>query len=257
MIILSKSFIDLKNKNVVITGGNKGIGQKIAIDFAELGANVIIIGRDNNALNQTLDILNRYDGNHNAFSLDITKLNKVSETVEQIIAIYKSIDILVNNAGINISKPAFEIEEEDWDKVLELNLKSLFFISKFFGRYMAEEEGGKIINVASQVGFVGYHNRAPYSSSKGGVIQLTKSLAIEWAKYNINVNAIAPTFVETKLTEEMFKDKKFKEDVLNRVLFHKLPKLDDITGAILYLSSNLSNFITGETIKIDGGWTAI
>lgn len=257
MIILSKSFIDLKNKNVVITGGNKGIGQKIAIDFAELGANVIIIGRDNNALNQTLDILNRYDGNHNAFSLDITKLNKVSETVEQIIAIYKSIDILVNNAGINISKPAFEIEEEDWDKVLELNLKSLFFISKFFGRYMAEEKGGKIINVASQVGFVGYHNRAPYSSSKGGVIQLTKSLAIEWAKYNINVNAIAPTFVETKLTEEMFKDKKFKEDVLNRVLFHKLPKLDDITGAILYLSSNLSNFITGETIKIDGGWTAI
>ncbi|MFG0934939.1 SDR family NAD(P)-dependent oxidoreductase, partial [Staphylococcus sp. 231237_7MaSpsaltlick] len=102
---MSKSFIDLKNKNVVITGGNKGIGQKVAIDFAELGANVIIIGRDNNALNQTLDILNRYDGNHNAFSLDITKLNKVSETVEQIIAIYKSIDILVNNAGINISKP--------------------------------------------------------------------------------------------------------------------------------------------------------
>ncbi|MFQ3905299.1 SDR family oxidoreductase [Staphylococcus sp. Mo2-7] len=159
--------------------------------------------------------------------------------------------------GINISKPAFEIEENDWENVLDINLKSLFFISKFVGKYMAQEQRGKIVNMASQVGFVGYFDRAPYASSKGGVIQLTKALAVEWAQYNINVNAIAPTFVETELTEKMFKNEAFKEDVLDRILFHKMPKPTDISGAVIYLSSQLSNFVTGETIKIDGGWTAI
>jgi len=254
---LPKNFNDLEGKTVIVTGGNRGIGQEIAIDFAQLGANVIVIARDKNSLNQTLDLLNESRGHHKIYALDITEINEVSTVINDVISIYGKIDVLVNNAGINISKPAFEIDEEDWNKVLDTNLKALFFISKFVGKYMAKEENGKIVNVASQVGFVGYYDRASYASSKGGVIQLTKALAVEWAQYNINVNAIAPTFVETELTEKMFENKTFKEDVLNRILFHKMPQPTDISGAVIYLSSQLSNFVTGETIKVDGGWTAI
>ncbi|MHC3757694.1 SDR family NAD(P)-dependent oxidoreductase [Staphylococcus succinus] len=254
---MTKGFDDLKGKNIVVTGGNKGIGQQISKDLAEFGANIIVIGRDITSLNETLTILKRNGGYHSIYVLDITKINEVEKTIETIIKNYGTIDVLVNNAGINITKPALEIQEDDWDKVLDINLKSLFFISQFVGKYMSKEGKGKIINIASQVGFVGYFNRAPYASSKGGVIQLTKSLAVEWAKYNINVNAVAPTFVETSLTEKMFENQEFKEDVLERILFHKLPTPNDISGAVLYLSSQLSNFVTGETIKVDGGWTAM
>lgn len=254
---MQKNFNDLEGKTVIVTGGNRGIGQEIAIDFAQLGANVIVIARDKDSLDKTLDILNESSGQHTVYALDMTQIDQLSKVIDDIISIYEKIDVLVNNAGINISKPAFEIEENDWENVLDINLKSLFFISKFVGKYMAQEQRGKIVNMASQVGFVGYFDRAPYASSKGGVIQLTKALAVEWAQYNINVNAIAPTFVETELTEKMFKNEAFKEDVLDRILFHKMPKPTDISGAVIYLSSQLSNFVTGETIKIDGGWTAI
>jgi NAD(P)-dependent dehydrogenase (short-subunit alcohol dehydrogenase family) len=187
----------------------------------------------------------------------MTKINDLYNIINQILKTYKKIDILVNNAGINITKPALEIEESDWDKVLDTNLKSLFFISKFIAKNMIEQSKGKIVNMASQVGFVGYFNRSSYASSKGGVIQLTKTLAIEWADNNINVNAVAPTFVETDLTKNMLQSPEFTEDILNRILFHKMPKADDISNTVLFLSSDLSDFITGETIKVDGGWTAI
>ncbi|RIN10655.1 SDR family oxidoreductase [Staphylococcus xylosus] len=254
---MKKNFDDLEGKNIIVTGGNKGIGQQISKDFSELGANVIVIGRDQSSLSETLDLLSENNGNHSIYALDITKINEVEKTIKQIIMSYGTIDVLVNNAGINITKPALEVQEEDWDKVLDINLKASFFVSQFIGKYMTKQKKGKIVNIASQVGFVGYFDRAAYSASKGGVIQLTKSLAVEWAKYNINVNAVAPTFVETSLTEKMFENQDFKEDVLERILFHKLPTPNDISGAVLYLSSQLSNFVTGETIKVDGGWTAI
>ena len=250
-------FSELKGKVVIVTGGNKGIGKEIALEFSKLGSSVIILGRDSKSLKATKNLLDKNSHGNLYFQLDINNINKINECIDEIFGIYNRIDILVNNAGINIAKEAFEVTEEDWDSVLDTNLKSLFFISKAVGKKMKMTGGGKIINMASQMSYVGYVKRAAYGSSKGGVLQLTKALAVEWAKYKINVNAVAPTFVETNLTQKMFKDKEFKKDVYSRILFEELPKPSDIVGGVLYLASDLSKFVTRETIKIDAGWTVM
>ncbi|MBU8792153.1 SDR family oxidoreductase [Oceanobacillus caeni] len=254
---MSTYFSDLQKKTVIVTGGSKGIGKDIALSFSRLGANVIIIGRNEKDLNQTLSELNVFQGNHKAVQADVNDITHVKKIVDNIVRDYGAVDVLVNNAGINIPKEALEVTEQDWDKVIDTNLKALFFFSQAVAKYMVEQKSGRIINIASQMSFVGYIKRAAYCSSKGGVVQLTKALAVEWAPYHINVNAVAPTFIETELTSKMFEDEDFKKDVKSRILFDELPKPHDISGAVLYLASNLSNFVTGETIKVDGGWTAI
>lgn len=254
---MTNYFSDIKNKVVIVTGGSKGIGKEIALEYSRLGAKVVIIGRNIDDLNRVKKELDEYSKENLAVNLDINDVKALNQKVDEIYQKYKAIDILVNNAGINITKDAFEITEEDWDTVLDTNLKATFFMCQAVGRKMKEKNGGKIINMASQMSFVGYVKRAAYGSSKGGVLQLTKALAVEWAKYNINVNAVAPTFVETNLTAKTLEDKDLKKDIYQRILFDELPKPSDIVGGVLYLSSNLSNFVTGETIKIDAGWTAI
>lgn len=250
-------FSEMKDKVVVITGGNSGIGREIALEFSKLGSKVIAIGRNIKSLEETKMLLDENGEENAVVQLDISNIEKMKKEINNIFQKYGRIDVLVNNAGINISKDAFDVSEDDWDKVLDINLKAMFFISQAVGEKMKETGGGRIINMASQMSFVGYVKRAAYGSSKGGVLQLTKALAVEWAKYNINVNAVAPTFVETKLTEKIFEDKSFKEDVYSRILFDELPKPSDVVGGVLYLASDLSNFVTGETIKIDAGWTVM
>lgn len=254
---MTNYFSDIKGKVVIVTGGSKGIGKEIAVEYSKLGARVIIIGRNIDDLTKVKKELDEHSEENLAVQLDINDVAALKIKIEEIYEKYKSIDILVNNAGINITKDAFDITEEDWDKVLDTNLKALFFMCQAVGRKMKENNGGRIINMASQMSFVGYVKRAAYGSSKGGVLQLTKALAVEWAKYNINVNAVAPTFVETNLTAKTLEDEELKKDIYQRILFDELPKPSDIVGGVLYLSSNLSNYVTGETIKIDAGWTAI
>ncbi|MBM7649630.1 2-deoxy-D-gluconate 3-dehydrogenase [Bacillus ectoiniformans] len=251
-------FADIQNKTVVVTGGSKGIGKEIALAFAKLGANVMIIGRGKEALERTLEELKKFGGKHEAFSLNVNDIQRVQQVVDEVVRKFGTVDILVNNAGTNSPKPAVEVTEEDWDSTVDTNLKSVFFFSQAVGKHLiAQGKKGRIITIASQMSFVGYINRAAYCSSKGGAVQLTKALAVEWAKYGINVNAVAPTFIETEFTAEMFADEDFKKDVESRILLGKLPKPNDISGAVLYLASDLSDFVTGETIKVDGGWTAI
>jgi 2-deoxy-D-gluconate 3-dehydrogenase len=256
-MVVDNYFSDLQNKTVIVTGGNKGIGKGIALSFAKARANVVIVGRDKESLNSTLTELNAFGGTNKAIQLDINDISGVREIVDEVANKYEAIDILVNNAGINIAKPAFEVTEEDWDQVLDINLKAAFFFSQSVAKHMKKQGGGRIINIASQMAFVGYIKRAAYCSSKGGMIQLTKALAVEWAPYHINVNAVAPTFVETEFTAKMFEDTAFKKDVESRILLERMPKPEDVSGAVLYLASNMADFVTGETIKVDGGWTAI
>lgn len=250
-------FEEIKEKKVLITGGSKGIGRDIAIAFAKLGANVVISGRNGEDLEDTTNQLKEFNPNSFYEMADMQKVDEIYRMVDHTVATLGGIDVLINNAGVNIPKPALEVTEEDWDRVLDTNLKGAFFCSQRAGKYMLEQGHGKIINIASQMAFVGYIDRSAYCSSKGGIVQLTKALAIEWAKENIKVNAVAPTFIETDLTKKMFDNKKFYQDVLNRIPLGKLAQPSDVTGAVVFLASNLSNYITGETIKVDGGWTAI
>jgi len=250
-------FSELKDKKVIVTGGSKGIGKEIAISFAKLGANVIITGRNQKTLASTTEELKKYSPNCSYILADSQNVDEIFYMVDEAIRFLDGLDILVNNAGVNIPKPATEVTEKDWDTVVDTNLKGTFFASQRAGKYMITRKKGKIINIVSQMAFVGYIKRAAYCSSKGGAVQLTKALAIEWAPFNIKVNAVAPTFIETEFTSSMFKDEEFYRDVLNRIPLGKLAKPSDVTGAVLYLASEMSNFVTGETIKVDGGWTAI
>jgi 2-deoxy-D-gluconate 3-dehydrogenase len=250
-------FTELHGQKVVVTGGSKGIGKDIALSFAKLGAKVIITGRDKSALSTTEDQLKELQPDCSYIVCDMQDVKSIYEMVDEAHIRNNGIDVLVNNAGINIPKPAMEVTEEDWDRVLDTNLKGVFFSSQRAGKYMIPHKKGKIINIVSQMAFVGYFKRSSYCSSKGGAVQLTKALAIEWAQYNIKVNAVAPTFIETDFTKNMFEDQAFYHDVVSRIPLGKLARPTDVTGSVLFLASNMSDFITGETIRVDGGWTAI
>jgi NAD(P)-dependent dehydrogenase (short-subunit alcohol dehydrogenase family) len=251
-------FSELKGKNVLITGGGKGIGKDIAIQFARLGSDVVIAGRNEQALHKTTEELKQFNPQCTYVVADITKVRDIVEMINKVVSLQGGIDILINNAGVNIAKPALEVSEHDWDTVLDTNLKGTFFCAQKAGESMIKEgRTGKIINIVSQMAFVGYINRAAYCSSKGGAVQLTKALAVEWSKYNINVNAVAPTFIETDFTRKMFEDQEFYQDVLSRIPLGKLAQPHDVTSSVLFLASDMANFITGETIRVDGGWTAI
>ncbi|KRD85720.1 2-deoxy-D-gluconate 3-dehydrogenase [Bacillus sp. Root147] len=250
-------FSELKGKKVLVTGGSKGIGKDIALAFVKQGADVVITGRNEADLVSTTNELRQIHPNAFYLKGDMQDIQIVYEMVDNAVSTLGNIDILINNAGINIPKPALEVTEKDWNQVIDTNLKGTFFCAQRVGKHMIEQGRGKIINMVSQMAFVGYSKRSVYCSSKGGAVQLTKALAVEWAPYNVRVNAVAPTFIETDFTREMFEDREFYQDVVARIPLGKLAQPSDVTGAVLFLASDLAHFITGETIKVDGGWTAI
>lgn len=254
---MSNYFTELADKTIIVTGGSKGIGKDIALTFAKLNANVVISGRNQAALDETLAELQSHNPRCIAVAGDLSNIEEVQRLVDTAAKTFGTVDVLVNNAGVNIAKPAMEVTEEDWDTVLDLNLKTAFFASQAAAKYMLAQGSGRIINIASQMAFVGFIKRAAYCSSKGGLVQLTKALAVEWAQQGIRVNAVAPTFIETEFTAKMFEDKDFEKEVHSRILLDGLSQPKDTSGAVLYLASDLANFVTGETIKVDGGWTAI
>ena len=250
-------FSELKGKKVLVTGGSKGIGKDIALAFVKQGADVVITGRNEADLVSTTNELRQIHPNAFYLKGDMQDIQIVYEMVDNAVSTLGNIDILINNAGINIPKPALEVTEKDWNQVIDTNLKGTFFCAQRVGKHMIEQGRGKIINMVSQMAFVGYIKRSVYCSSKGGAVQLTKALAVEWAPYNVRVNAVAPTFIETDFTREMFENREFYQDVVARIPLGKLAQPSDVTGAVLFLASDLAHFITGETIKVDGGWTAI
>ncbi|GEK57970.1 2-deoxy-D-gluconate 3-dehydrogenase [Marinococcus halophilus] len=223
--------------------------------LAEAGASVAMVARDEQALQETEWSIQDKNRSAASFPFDLTKIDKLDELFDSIHRRLGQIDVLLNNAGTNIPAPAEEVTEEEWDRIHDINLKSVFFACQAAGKWMREAGHGKIINMSSQMAFVGYYNRAAYSSSKGGITQLTKSLAIEWASHGINVNAVAPTFIETPMTEKMFEDTEFKKEVLARIPLGRLARPEDLFGAVAFLSSASSDMVTGQTIMVDGGWT--
>jgi 2-deoxy-D-gluconate 3-dehydrogenase len=248
------------SKVALVTGAGSGIGQATAVGLAQAGADVALTelpGKEAAAA-QTVQAVEAVGRRALAIPLDVTRLPMIGEAVDEALARFGHIDLLVNNAGINVPRLALEVTEQDWDRVLDVNLKGLFFMAQAVAKKaLVPQGGGKIVNIASQNGVIGYFYRAAYCASKAGVVNLTRVLALEWANYHINVNAVAPTFLETPLTRPMFEDKTFYEDVLSRIPLRRIGKPEDVVGAIVYLCSPAADLVTGHTLLVDGGWTAV
>ncbi len=251
----------LDDQVALVTGAGSGMGKAIAIGFARSGADVAITelpGKEALAEDTAAEI--RASGRRAlVVPLDVCRLPMIQAMVDRVVGEWGQIDILMNNAGMNIRRMAVDVTEEDWDRVLDTDLKGVFFCAQAVGKHMiARGKGGKIINMASQIGLVAYHSRIAYCAAKAGVINITRVFAYEWAKYQINVNSVAPTFVNTpfvaKLLEE---DAELRQDVLNRIPLGRIAEPEDVVGAVIYLASSASNMVTGHTLLVDGGWTAI
>lgn len=245
----------LTDRVVLLTGGDKGIGQGIAVAMANAGAHVAFTTRHLARADETTKMIEAQGRVALPLELDVTQVRQIRPVVEQVVQRFGRIDILVNNAGYNVPMDPFDITEEVWDGLYDTNVKGLFFVSQAVGRIMAGQGGGKIINIASQAGFVAMPKRVIYCSTKAAVIHITRVLALEWAPLNILVNAVAPTFVRTSLTGPMLDDPDFGKYVNDMILLKRLGRPEDVAGAVIYLASPAADLVTGHTLLVDGGWT--
>jgi len=242
----------LDQKVALVTGASRGLGAGIVDALQEVGATVVGTSRNKEAAEEIAQRLNSVP-----VVMDVTDVASIRVGVDRVVAEFGRIDILVNNAGINIPQSIFDVDEASWDAVLDTNLKSAFFASQAAARHMvANKQGGRIINIASQAGIVGIEERSAYCASKGGMVLLTKVLALELARHAITVNAVAPTFVATELTQRTLNNPEWRERVLSRIPLGKVGEVDDIAAATVYLASPSARMVTGHTLLVDGGWTA-
>jgi NAD(P)-dependent dehydrogenase (short-subunit alcohol dehydrogenase family) len=248
---------DLTGQVTLVTASARGLGRAIALALAHAGSDVALGLRDLNAhggLPREIESLGR---RALPLQMDVTKLDQVRRAVDDAAAHFGRLDILVNNAGIAPENLAENVSEEDYDLTLAVNLKGTFFASQAAGRIMIRQGSGRIINVSSQAGFVALPGESVYCMTKAAIVHLTKCLAVEWGKYKITVNAIAPTFIETPGTEECLANPAFRADVIERIAaLHKIGQPADVTGSVIFLASSAASLITGHTMLIDGGWTA-
>ena len=231
------------------------MGYHIALALARYGADLVVCSRTVSELEKVGAEIEKLGRRVLIQKMDVTNIPEIHSMVEAAVKTFGRIDLLVNNAGLNIPQWAEEVTEEAWDRVFDINLKGSFFCAQAVGKVMIRQKRGKIINISSQSGSVGLIMRSAYCASKGGLNLLTKVLALEWAKHNILVNAIAPTFLETPMTKPMLEKKEFHDYVMGNILLGRLAKFEDVTGAVIYLASEASNMVTGHVLLIDGGWT--
>lgn len=242
----------LNNKIALVTGASSGIGRSIAMKFAKEGAFVIVNYTGNKDLaDSVVKEIKDNGGNAEAVCCDVSNIDEVKVMIDNLIEKHKRIDILVNNAGITRDNLIMRMSEEDFDSVINVNLKGTFNTIKCISRYIIKQKSGKIINIASVVGITGNAGQANYAASKAGVIAITKSAAKEFASRNINVNAIAPGYVITKMTGVL--NDKTKEEILSNIPMKKPANPEDIANVALFLASDDSNYITGQVINVDGG----
>lgn len=252
---MEKYFFDLTGKKAVVTGAGRGLGRDIAVGLARYGADVMLWSRTVAELEETAELVCAEGRQAWIESIDITDVALTAKMAKKAAGILGRVDILVNNAGTNKPQPTAAVDEATWDMIMDINLKGAFFCAQAFGRIMIAQGGGKIINVSSQSGKVALLNRAVYCASKGAIDQITRVMAYEWAQYGVTVNAVAPTFVETKMTESMFADQVFKEYVFSKLRVPRLARGEEVAAGVLYLASSGADIVTGHILYIDGGWT--
>lgn len=245
----------LDGKVAIVTGCNTGLGQAIAIGLAEGGADVAGVARRDAA--ETQDAIEALGRKFHLIKIDLLEPGAPKRISQATVDAFGRIDILVNNAGIIRRNDALEYTEEDWDEVMNTNLKALFFLSQAVAKqFLSQGTGGKIINIASMLSFQGGIRIAAYTASKSGVLGITRLLANEWAKYGINVNAIAPGYMETNNTLALRQDAKRNAEILSRIPAGRWGKPEDLKGAAVFLASAASNYMHGYAIAVDGGWLA-
>lgn len=245
----------LKGKVAVVTGAGTGIGKGIATAMAESGARVVLAGRTRSRLDDTADDIRSSGGEALVVESDVSERDGRESLVATALETWKQIDILVNNAGVNVRTPPEDYREEDWDRIVDTNLKGTFFLTQLAARHMIGRKYGKIIQIASLAAITGIPHIPAYTAAKGGIGSLTYQLAIDWAPYNINVNSICPGYIRTPLTRPVEESERGTY-ILNRVPARRWGEPEDIAGTAVFLASPASDFLTGQLIVVDGGWMA-
>ncbi|MCM3381117.1 glucose 1-dehydrogenase [Shouchella rhizosphaerae] len=248
-----KNLFDLSGKVAVITGGSRGIGKGIATGLAHAGADLVLVQRtENHSLKSKLE--EETGVRCASIQADLSKLEEVKQVIPQALDKMGKVDILINNAGIQRRSPAVDFLEQDWDAVMQVNLKAVWMLCQQAGKYMLANGQGKIINVASLNSFQGGINIPAYASAKGAVAQLTKALANEWSSKGINVNGIVPGYVATDMNEALIADPVRSRQILERIPAGRWGSADDFAGAAIYLASEASSYVHGHLLAVDGGW---
>jgi len=253
---MGMEIFSLANKVSMVTGSSKGLGRSAALALAKAGSDVAVCGRNQADVDRVVEEIRELGSKAAGFLFDVTQKQSVQQGVEQIVSHFGRIDILLNNAGTNHRVPVLEYPEEQWDKILQTNLKAYYLVAQQVVPQMIQRNYGKVINMSSILGHVGLPNQLAYASSKGGVEQMTKVMALEWAKQGVRVNAIAPTYFETEMVSQIRQDAERFNFINERTPMGRWGQIEEIEGVVIFLASAGSDFITGQSLVIDGGWTA-
>ena len=252
-----KNLFDLTGKVAIVVGGSRGLGRGMAAGLLDAGATVVICSRNEEVVRKAALEMSEETGSIcEGIALDVTSVEAIQAFIAKVDEKFGRIDILINSAGINVRKDALDFEEEDWDKVTDTQLKYVFFMDKYVGKYMVDHNiKGRIINVGSISSMVGLKNIVAYVTSKGGILQMTKALANEWAQYGITVNAIGPGYCYTEMTRPLLSKPGVTEKYEERIPMGRLGEPEDMATTAVYLASDASGYVTGQMIYVDGGWT--
>jgi NAD(P)-dependent dehydrogenase (short-subunit alcohol dehydrogenase family) len=249
------SRFSLTGQVALVTASSKGIGKACALALAEAGADIILGLRQLSSAKALIKQIQNLGRNVLPVQMDVSKMDEIVSAVQAGRKHFKHIDILVNNAGIGAPNPAERVTEKDFDETLNVNLKGTFFTAQAVGKVMMKQKHGRIINMCSQAGFVALPTESVYCMTKAAIAHLTKCLALEWAPYNITVNAVAPTFVQTPGTKKWLEDDNFRASVRRRIPLGRIGKPEEVAEPVVFLASPAASLITGETLMVDGGWT--
>lgn len=255
-ILKGKDLFDVSEKIVLVTGAASGLGKGYAHIFAEAGATVACADIDLAGVLGTVADIEKNNGVAKGWEIDVTSQESIKKTVGEVVDEYGRIDVLVNNAGVEHVEPYLEVTPEHYDFISNVNLKGVFFVGQEVAKVMKNQMQGKIINIGSLGSYIGLAESSVYCSTKGGVIQLSKTMSIELGPYNIQVNCVAPGYFITPMTQPFYDDPEHRKWIEGRIPLHVWGTVEDLAGPMLFLASSASDYITGETIKVDGGWLA-
>jgi len=247
---------DLRGRRAIVTGGSRGLGQAMAEALASAGAEVALTARDAASLHETLDRIGAAGGKARGFSLDVLDTEAIGDVIATAAEALGGLDILVNNAGYEEIRPSLEVDDALWERIVSTNLKGAFFCAQAAARVMAKQKRGAIVNLCSLTSYVGVPTAVPYGSSKSGLLGMTRALAVEWAPLGIRVNALAPGYFRTAMTDVFYQDAGWQEAMLAKIPQRRFGRMEDLSGALLFLASDASAYVTGQCIPVDGGFLA-